>query len=120
MRLFCCGEMRPKTLCATTASANASSESLSSSDPAIAPPAVSMRSCWRSAATVCGLSPLMIFGSMPSSCISVNASFTSGRSTSPIVISASGRTRSSGASGSGSAATSANATPRRPRALASP
>ena len=45
MRLFCCGEMRPKTLCDSTASANASSESLSRSGPAIAPPAVTMRSC---------------------------------------------------------------------------
>ena len=118
MRLFCCGQMRPKMLCDSTASANASAESLSRSGPEIAPPGVTMRSCWSSAATVCGLSPLMIFGSMPSCSISRNASFTSGRSTSPMVISASGRTFTSGASGSGSAVTSANATPRRPLALA--
>ena len=60
----------------------------------------------------------MILGSISSCSISRNASFTSGRNTSPMVISASGRTPTSGASGSGRAVTSANATPRSPLALA--
>ena len=69
MRAFSWGAMRPKMLCSSTARAKPSASSASSAGPAIAPPGSRMRS-WRSnATTVSGLSPLITFGSMPSSAI---------------------------------------------------
>src|SRR6185312_17306973 len=90
----------------------------SNSAPAITPPLSLIPSCPNRAPTVCGLSPLISFGSIPSLSIIANAERTSGRNTSPIVSNANGRTPLIETPNSGSDAASANTTPRRPSSAA--
>ena len=119
MRAFCSGAMRPNTLWRSTASWKAASSRAASSAPEMWPPGSSMPSCRTSASTVAGLSPLMIFGSMPISSINWKASATSSRSTSATVTRARARTSRKPVSGSGSATASAKMSPRRPMRAAS-
>ena len=76
MRAFCSGAMRPNTLCSSTAAWNPASSRAASSAPEMWPPGRSIPSWRTSATTVSGLSPLMIFGSMPISSIWAKASAT--------------------------------------------
>ena len=118
IRAFCAGAIRPKMLCSSTACAKPAASNRSRSAPEISPPFGRIGNCRTRAATVCGLSPLIILGSIPSSAIIPNVSVISGRNASASVTSPAAVSPSSPACGSGRRAASAHTTARRPFATA--